>query len=41
MKKILVLLTMLLGTVAFAQKHTVTGQVMDDKGQPAIGITVL
>ena len=41
MKKFLVTLMMLLGTVAFAQKQTVTGRVTDRNGDPVIGLAVL
>ncbi len=41
MKKILVFLLLLLGATAFAQKHTVTGRVVDASGNPVIGLTVL
>ena len=41
MKKILVFALMLLGTVAFAQKQTVTGRIVDASGNPVPGLTVL
>ena len=41
MKKILVFILMLTGTLAFAQRHAVTGRVTDPSGEPVIGLTVL
>ena len=42
MKKILLLvLSLLMCAVAFAQKHQVHGKVVDDKGEPLVGVAVI
>lgn len=41
MKKFLVILTLLLGPLALAQRQTVTGTVTDRSGEPVMGLAVL
>ena len=41
MRKFLVFMLMLVGTLAFAQRHDVQGTVTDQNGQPVVGLTVI
>ena len=41
MRKILVVLFMLLSVTVFAQKHAIKGTVVDQNGQPVVGMTVM
>ncbi len=41
MRNLIVLLLMFAGITAFAQQHSVNGTVVDQNGQPVIGLTVL